>query len=41
MHVSGWQLINWLIFPAVALVLVPLLWRSARTAEPPVERADA
>ncbi|MGI6245339.1 MAG: MFS transporter [Pseudochelatococcus sp.] len=24
---SGWELINWLIFPTVALVLVPLLWR--------------
>ncbi|NIJ58255.1 MFS family permease [Pseudochelatococcus lubricantis] len=24
---SGWELINWLVFPAVALVLVPLLWR--------------
>lgn len=30
LHASGWQLINWLIFPAVAFVLVPLLWRSAR-----------
>ncbi|KAA0969824.1 MFS transporter [Aureimonas fodinaquatilis] len=34
LHASGWQAINWLIFPAVALVLVPLLWR-ARTAGSP------
>ncbi len=27
LHASGWQTINWLVFPAVALVLVPLLWR--------------
>lgn len=32
LHASGWQMINWLIFPAVALILVPLLWQSARTA---------
>ncbi|MBX3523577.1 MAG: MFS transporter [Xanthobacteraceae bacterium] len=30
LHASGWQTINWLIFPAVAFVLVPLVWRSAR-----------
>ncbi len=29
LHASGWETINWLIFPAVALVLVPLLWRAA------------
>ncbi len=27
LHASGWEAINWLIFPAVALILVPLLWR--------------
>ncbi|MGV6875564.1 MFS transporter [Pseudochelatococcus sp. B33] len=27
---SGWELINWLVFPAVALVLVPLLLRRSR-----------
>jgi MFS family permease len=27
---SGWATINWLVFPAVALVLVPLLWQAAR-----------
>lgn len=27
---SGWELINWLIFPAVAVVLVPLLLSAAR-----------
>lgn len=30
LHSSGWQTINWLIFPAVALILVPLVWQSAR-----------
>lgn len=29
LHASGWQTINWLIFPAVAFVLVPLVWRAA------------
>jgi MFS family permease len=24
---AGWQTINWLIFPVIAAVLVPLLWR--------------
>jgi MFS family permease len=33
---SGWQTINMLIFPAVALVLVPLLWRAAKNSEPVV-----
>jgi MFS family permease len=32
LHASGWETINWLIFPAVALVLVPLLWRAATLA---------
>ncbi|MBK3745105.1 MFS transporter [Paraburkholderia aspalathi] len=27
LHASGWQTINWMIFPAVGLILVPLLWR--------------
>ncbi len=31
LHASGWQTINWLIFPAVAFVLVPLVWRAARS----------
>lgn len=30
LHSSGWETINWLIFPAVALILVPLVWQSAR-----------
>jgi MFS family permease len=30
LHASGWAAINWLVFPAIALVLVPLLWRGAR-----------
>ncbi|MBM3532377.1 MAG: MFS transporter [Alphaproteobacteria bacterium] len=29
LHASGWETINWLIFPAVAAILVPLLWRAA------------
>lgn len=32
LHASGWQTINWLIFPAVTLILVPLVW-SAATSE--------
>jgi len=31
LHSSGWETINWLIFPAVAFILVPLVWQSART----------
>lgn len=34
LHASGWQAINWLIFPAVAFVLVPLVWRAASSAKP-------
>ena len=30
LHSSGWETINWLIFPTVALILVPLVWQSAR-----------
>ncbi len=33
LHASGWQTINWLIFPAVAFVLVPLVWSSASTGK--------
>ena len=29
LHSSGWAMINWLIFPVVALILVPLVWQSA------------
>lgn len=36
LYASGWETINWLIFPAVAFVLVPLVWRSAS-----VKRADS
>jgi len=32
LHASGWETINWLIFPAVALILVPLVWKAARRA---------
>lgn len=30
LHSSGWETINWLIFPTVALILVPLVWQSGR-----------
>lgn len=30
LHSSGWETINWIVLPAVALVLVPLVWRGAR-----------
>ncbi len=29
LHASGWESINWLVFPIVALILVPLVWRAA------------
>ncbi|WP_349962057.1 MFS transporter [Rhizobium sp. ZPR3] len=29
LHSSGWETINWIVLPAVALVLVPLVWRGA------------
>ena len=32
LHSSGWRTINWLLFPAVALILAPLVWRVARSA---------
>lgn len=35
LHSSGWQAVNWMIFPAVMLILVPLIWRSARTPATP------
>ncbi|WP_342248764.1 hypothetical protein [Sphingomonas sp. OTU376] len=31
LHSSGWATINWFVLPAVALVLVALVWRAART----------
>lgn len=30
LHSSGWETINWLIFPTVAIILVPLVWQSGR-----------
>ncbi|MDK4743056.1 MFS transporter [Rhizobium sp. CNPSo 3464] len=30
LHSSGWSTINWLVLPAVAFILVPLVWRAAR-----------
>lgn len=32
LHSSGWSMVNWLIFPAVAVILAPLVWRAARPA---------
>ncbi|MBN9480367.1 MAG: MFS transporter [Bordetella sp.] len=34
LHSSGWRMVNWWVLPLAALVLVPLLWRSARPARP-------
>ncbi|MBN8954219.1 MULTISPECIES: MFS transporter [unclassified Rhizobium] len=28
LHSSGWETINWIVLPACALVLVPLVWRT-------------
>ncbi|MHA6692504.1 MFS transporter [Devosia sp. A449] len=36
---SGWLSLNWIVLPAVAIVLVPLVWRSARRG--PVTRPVA
>lgn len=30
LNTAGWQAINWLLFPPVALILAPLLWQVAR-----------
>jgi MFS family permease len=30
LHSSGWETINWIVLPACAIVLVPLVWRAAR-----------
>ncbi|MEC7797599.1 MAG: MFS transporter [Pseudomonadota bacterium] len=35
LNTSGWQAINWLLFPPVALILAPLLWQAARRSAPP------
>lgn len=32
LNAAGWETINWLLYPAVAAVLVPLLWQWGRTA---------
>ncbi len=31
-NAAGWETINWLLYPAVAVVLVPLLWQWGRSA---------
>jgi len=33
LHSSGWETINWIVLPAAALVLVPLVWRAARPGD--------
>ncbi|MGY6000046.1 MFS transporter [Stenotrophomonas maltophilia] len=38
LHSSGWSAVNWMILPALALVLVPLLWRSATRPTAAAER---
>ncbi|MDX3907905.1 MAG: MFS transporter [Pigmentiphaga sp.] len=35
LNAAGWETINWLLYPAVAIVLVPLLWQSGRVARAP------
>ena len=35
LNTSGWEAINWLLFPPVALILAPLLWQAARRSAPP------
>lgn len=30
LHSSGWETINWIVLPVVALILVPLLWQVVR-----------
>ena len=35
LNTSGWQAINWLLYPPVALILAPLLWQAARRSAPP------
>lgn len=30
LNTAGWQAINWLLFPPIALILAPLLWQAAR-----------
>lgn len=32
LQASGWEVINWMIFPAIALVLAPLVWSIGRKA---------
>ncbi|WP_244561529.1 MFS transporter [Ensifer aridi] len=29
LHSSGWTTVNWLVLPAVAFILVPIVWRAA------------
>ncbi len=35
LHSSGWSMVNWVVFPAVALVVVPLLWRIGSAGSAP------
>lgn len=35
LHSSGWQTINWIVLPLVALVLTPLVWAQARNRSRP------
>ena len=35
MHSAGWVAINWAILPALALMLVPLVWQASRTKVAP------
>lgn len=35
MHSAGWVVINWAILPALALMLVPLVWQASRAKVAP------
>ena len=35
LNAAGWEMVNWVIFPAAGLVLIPLLWRIATAGRQP------
>lgn len=34
LQASSWQIIDWLLFPAIALILVALVWQAVRKKRP-------
>jgi hypothetical protein len=32
LNASGWAALNWIVLPATALILVPLVWSMSRPA---------